>query len=635
MLRPQIPILAKIDQYLKLKNPEHEFPETIKEGACFGFSVCLAAMRLTGKLDWWNAALDKVLEWDGQAASLQKTYLLPNSDKEISLSEILERVSHYILFNHANEDDKFSSEINLNQDTFLLPGNLFAINNGDQELVIQDHCSIAGHFDTRLLVNSLRDSATKSAIKNNMCIIYNHEHVCELTINAIGQWEFYDSAEGGSTFFDNIKSLSKEIFLTLGHLLTIKIVSVENIPPRKQPFSGFYRSKYLPTALENQGLIRMIKETPEDAFLILKNLLDKKDPSLEGIIKSAGDEALYLAVIHEHSELVTLLVQAGVKIDDVIVNKKHLLDHAVRTNISIVKMLLKLNANPNVQNEFGRTALITAVKKGYLETVKLLCKKGANTNITDHQSMSALTYAVEKRNFSIIFTLLKAGADPNVSINKNDNLLLNAVKMDDLKLILILLKFKANPNLPNSNNVTPLICATIQGNFKIINHLLVHSANPWFEINMKVSSLKKQAEIFGKTEAFECYLTNRFKENTPTQLQYFTVLHLASFLGYADIAKKLLAAMPAMPLPRLIKIRELALIMDHIDVVTLFDAQINAILAVKQQHGLFTRKNSLILRKHARNEIILSSKSTNEPLFALDNWNNFSKEFPVTKKQRS
>src|SRR3990167_5831516 len=34
------------------------------DGFCFCFSVCHGAMRIEGKLPWWDEALDKILNWD-------------------------------------------------------------------------------------------------------------------------------------------------------------------------------------------------------------------------------------------------------------------------------------------------------------------------------------------------------------------------------------------------------------------------------------------------------------------------------------------------------------------------------------------------------------------------------------------
>ena len=46
-------------------------------------------------------------------------------------------------------------------------------------------------------------------------------------------------------------------------------------------------------------------------------------------------------------------------------------------------MLLKAGADPNIQNEWGTTALMMASRYGYKECVFELLKAGANPNIQD------------------------------------------------------------------------------------------------------------------------------------------------------------------------------------------------------------------------------------------------------------
>ena len=58
----------------------------------------------------------------------------------------------------------------------------------------------------------------------------------------------------------------------------------------------------------------------------------------------------------------------------------------------MVLLLLEHNANPNIQDITGRTALMYAAEKNYLSIVELLLKKGAKVNIKDNEGHTAYNY---------------------------------------------------------------------------------------------------------------------------------------------------------------------------------------------------------------------------------------------------
>jgi hypothetical protein len=72
--------------------------------------------------------------------------------------------------------------------------------------------------------------------------------------------------------------------------------------------------------------------------------------------------------------------------------------------------LLKLGANPNVQDNLGRTALMRA---GTRRLVKILCKYKARLDIQDKEGETALSAAVSRRDYEVIDELLDLGADPD------------------------------------------------------------------------------------------------------------------------------------------------------------------------------------------------------------------------------
>ena len=57
---------------------------------------------------------------------------------------------------------------------------------------------------------------------------------------------------------------------------------------------------------------------------------------------------------------------------------------SIHNHIDIVEMLCINNANLNIQNKNGATALILASSFGFVDIVKTLCKYHANANIKDN-----------------------------------------------------------------------------------------------------------------------------------------------------------------------------------------------------------------------------------------------------------
>ena len=54
--------------------------------------------------------------------------------------------------------------------------------------------------------------------------------------------------------------------------------------------------------------------------------------------------------------------------------------HSLHFIFSIIRILLSYGANVNTANKLGRTALMLASNKGYIDIVDILIKKGANIN---------------------------------------------------------------------------------------------------------------------------------------------------------------------------------------------------------------------------------------------------------------
>mmetsp|Transcript_23793 Transcript_23793/g.28180 ORF Transcript_23793/g.28180 Transcript_23793/m.28180 type:complete len:152 (-) Transcript_23793:1-456(-) len=93
-----------------------------------------------------------------------------------------------------------------------------------------------------------------------------------------------------------------------------------------------------------------------------------------------------------------------------------LVRHAGKGNFSAVEVLLRRGEDPNVQDDFGMTALHCAAKKGDRKIVSLLLARGAQVNscADNWKGEMPLHYACKYGHAKIVNMLLKSGADPHI-----------------------------------------------------------------------------------------------------------------------------------------------------------------------------------------------------------------------------
>ena len=80
---------------------------------------------------------------------------------------------------------------------------------------------------------------------------------------------------------------------------------------------------------------------------------------------------------------------------------------------STVKMAFDLGANANAVDEYGKTPLYYAAKKGYESIVRLLLERGASTQGKPRNGIddSALHAAADHGHEAIVRMLIESGAD--------------------------------------------------------------------------------------------------------------------------------------------------------------------------------------------------------------------------------
>lgn len=86
-------------------------------------------------------------------------------------------------------------------------------------------------------------------------------------------------------------------------------------------------------------------------------------------------------------------------------------------NEEVVAFLIDKVTDINGRSDYG-TPLMAAVVKGNAKIIDILLKHNANTNLADNNGTTALHYAVMFKNYDVIELLINANADKNLKDNR-------------------------------------------------------------------------------------------------------------------------------------------------------------------------------------------------------------------------
>ena len=97
------------------------------------------------------------------------------------------------------------------------------------------------------------------------------------------------------------------------------------------------------------------------------------------------------------------------------------------TTHSVITKCIDLNS----RNKKGQTALHIAINKGYIKVIRILLKLGINPNIQDSDGDTPLHDAITKKLDPIVDLLLEANTSTGIANKLGFNALHHAVLMDD------------------------------------------------------------------------------------------------------------------------------------------------------------------------------------------------------------
>ena len=118
--------------------------------------------------------------------------------------------------------------------------------------------------------------------------------------------------------------------------------------------------------------------------------------------------ALHLAAQGGHTEVVSLLLEAGAEKNATVFGKQTALHFtALYNHAEAVNLLLGAGANIDAVNHAQKTALHLAAKLGSIEVVKVLLAAGADQNLADRRGKTPMDVATEQGHHEIV-QLLKS-----------------------------------------------------------------------------------------------------------------------------------------------------------------------------------------------------------------------------------
>lgn len=229
-----------------------------------------------------------------------------------------------------------------------------------------------------------------------------------------------------------------------------------------QPASGLADVPEQPVLLDAQG--------EEHIYVEMVRLLSelKADPN------QANDKQtvpLGIAVHNSRTEVVKLLLEVKADPDPAPDNwgSFPMMSAAeeAHEHVEILRELGKYGADPNrVQTESywkptgGKTPLLFACQKGYLDIVQALCELKADPNQTTDDGVSCLMYAANNGQLEAMRMLCGFGSNPNQTMDSGGAgaLLLMATE-GQTEAVRVLLELKADPNQAKTNGHTPILCA--------------------------------------------------------------------------------------------------------------------------------------------------------------------------------
>ncbi len=203
------------------------------------------------------------------------------------------------------------------------------------------------------------------------------------------------------------------------------------------------------------------------------------------------------------------------------------------------------DADANIANNTGTTALMSAVGSGHLESVQLLVaertRKGRdylNLDLQDQDGNTALIRAISERDQNIAYELIKAGANPDLQNKEGNTALMISAQNGLTEVTSTLVQIGADLNIRNHNGATALMLS-ISGRNPGITEILAEKTRDLNLITDARETAIMLAAKEGQNEMIEILARKGAKLNIPNKVGN-TALMQAIEKGHQDTARILI-----------------------------------------------------------------------------------------------
>jgi ankyrin repeat protein len=215
---------------------------------------------------------------------------------------------------------------------------------------------------------------------------------------------------------------------------------------------------------------RTSKPRPEAAQQILK---------LRGY--EFNSKALRDAITASDQTAVIAFLDGGINVNEQVEpdGETALIFASSRGDLAIVKALLARNADPNIADKGGFTALFRALAGRHNEVAELLlAQPNLDLNARGLNKVTALIAYTSRNREDLVTSLVDRGADVRLQDGDGDTALHLAVQNGNLKLTKMFVSKGAPLDVKNKVGGTPLMWAAVFGNEELVKFLLESGADP-------------------------------------------------------------------------------------------------------------------------------------------------------------
>ena len=330
---------------------------------------------------------------------------------------------------------------------------------------------------------------------------------------------------------ESLISIAKQVKLSLSQVGVCGLLiadTVVKVNMQSDPLISFERSLYKAIFNADINLLKVL-------------LRINTDPNkIEDSISSLFVAIITKVDLHQIHSIVDLLLKAGA--DPNLQLKDGLTPLYVASQLGytdIVRLLIQANANPNLRFlSDGSSALHIASRRGYSDVVRILLDAKANPNIQADNGSTPLFMASQCGYANIVGLLLAAKANPDFFF-KGKVALHVASLIGHSNVVDSLLKANANPDSQGMDGFTPLILACEKGHFDVVDLLLKANGNPNLSTHKGVTPLM-MASRHGHSDIVRILLDANADPNLQHPASGLTALMYASFSGCLESVELLL-----------------------------------------------------------------------------------------------